>query len=188
MPYVKLIQSFADGRLGCVTIYKATNFHYYGYTTNEFYEDLDTNKISMVKLLNNTDRLTRMIDENINVLTHKIRFFKVKSYRYIYPLRKGALKGVKFKEKEYPNYDKGVEYFERGIKLQELIRCYIGCFIYDYDKKTIENFRLVLKQFDIKIDEIIKIIKANKTILKLIDKREKKLENIIEEIKNDLDE
>src|SRR5699024_9312061 len=31
-PDVKYIQSFADGRLGCGTIYKAANFDYYGYT------------------------------------------------------------------------------------------------------------------------------------------------------------
>lgn len=41
-PKVKAVQSFADGRLGCGTIYKASNFKYYGYTESVFYEDLKT--------------------------------------------------------------------------------------------------------------------------------------------------
>lgn len=178
MPYVKLIQSFADGRLGCGTIYKATNFHYYGYKINEFYEDLVTGEISMVGLLRRTDNMKKMIKDHKKILDNQILFFKTKSYRYIYPLRKGALKGVKFKELEYPKYYKGIEYYERDIKYWEFIRCYIGCFIYDYDKKTIEDFKLVLKKSNVEVNEIIEVLKTNKTILKLIDKKEKNIEDL----------
>ena len=184
MPYVKLIQSFADGRLGCGTIYKATNFHYYGYTTNEFYEDLNTNEIAMVKLLNNTDRLNRMIIENKKILNNNVKFFKVKSYRYIYPLKKGVLKGIKFKEKEYPIYEKGKEYFERDLKPLELIRCYIGCFIYDCDKETINLFKSSLKKTNIVFDDIKNILYTNKTILKLINEKCLNIKNIEIEILN----
>ena len=30
-PNIVAVQSFADGRLGCGTIYKASNFRYYGF-------------------------------------------------------------------------------------------------------------------------------------------------------------
>ena len=41
-PNIKVVQSFADGRLGCGTIYKAASFKYYGYTESLFFEDLIT--------------------------------------------------------------------------------------------------------------------------------------------------
>jgi hypothetical protein len=42
MPHVKLIQSFADGRLGVGTIYKAASFNYYGYNLSRFFQDIET--------------------------------------------------------------------------------------------------------------------------------------------------
>lgn len=178
MPHIKLIQSFADGRLGCGTIYKATNFHYYGYTINEFYEDLETGEISMVGLLRRTDNMKKMIEDHKKILDNQLSFFKARSYRYIYPLKKGALKGVKFKELEYPTYHKGIEYYERDIKYWEFIRCYIGCFIFDYENMIIEEFKLILRQFNVEISEIIETLESNKTILKMISKKGKNIEDI----------
>ena len=38
-PEIVLVQSFADGRLGVGTIYKASNFGYYGKTTSRFFDN-----------------------------------------------------------------------------------------------------------------------------------------------------
>lgn len=54
--HIKLIQSFADSRLGCGTIYiyKAVNFKYYGYNKSLFFEDIETgecfHKVPWVKI------------------------------------------------------------------------------------------------------------------------------------------
>lgn len=177
MPHIKLIQSFADGRLGCGTIYKASNFKYYGYSTATFYDDLTTGEIAKDTLLNDTRSLKTMIEENEKLLDGQLKFFKVKSYRYIYSLRKGAFKGVKFKEKEYPTYQKGKEYFERPIKINEIIRCYIGCFIYNKND-VVYKFENLLKENKVDIDEIFNILETNKTILKLINKENNSIENL----------
>ena len=42
---IKFVQSFADGRLGCGTIYKASNFKYYGYSKSLFFKDLESGEI-----------------------------------------------------------------------------------------------------------------------------------------------
>ena len=177
MPHIKLIQSFADGRLGCGTIYKASNFKYYGCSTATFYDDLTTGEIAKDTLLNDTRSLKTMIEENEKLLDGQLKFFKVKSYRYIYSLRKGAFKGIKFKEKEYPTYQKGKEYFERPIKINEIIRCYIGCFIYNKND-VVYKFENLLKENKIDIDEIFNILETNKTILKLINKENNSIENL----------
>ena len=46
-PYIKYVQSFADGRLGCGTIYKAANFGYYGYTFSSFLKTWILKKFSI---------------------------------------------------------------------------------------------------------------------------------------------
>lgn len=178
MPKIKLIQSFADGRLGCGTIYKATNFKYYGYSVATFYDDLKNNTIAKDTLLNDTRSLKTMIIENEKLLDGNLKFFKVKSYRYIYPLRKGSLKGIKFKEKEYPTYQKGKEYFDRPIKINELIRCYIGCFIYNIDKNIELKFKKVLKDNKVTLKEVFEILNNNKTILNLIKKQNKNIDDL----------
>lgn len=185
MPHIKLIQSFADGRLGCGTIYKATNFKYYGYSVATFYDDLTKNVIAKDTLLNDTRSLKTMIAENEKILDGNLKFFKVKSYRYIYPLKKGVLKGVKFKEKQYPNYQKGKEYFDRPLKISEMIRCYIGCFIYDINKNTELKFKNILMENGVMLNDIFEVLDENKTILKLIEKQNKNINEIKNNIKGE---
>jgi hypothetical protein len=94
-PNIVAIQSFADGRLGCGTIYKAANFKYYGFHYNKFLENTKTGEITHEQNLR----------ANIAYLVGDFKIFEVKTHRYIYPL----CKGFKFvrPEKKYPEYDKG---------------------------------------------------------------------------------
>ena len=45
-PEIKTVQSFADGRLGVGTIYKATNFKYFGVHKTSFYENTVTGEVT----------------------------------------------------------------------------------------------------------------------------------------------
>lgn len=107
-PHIKLVQSFADGRLGCGTIYKASNFKYYGNTTTLFYENVETKEVKHNALFNDGRHIGSMLNHNTDLLDGKLRAFKVKTYRYIYILDKKV--HVKLNEKPYPSYDKGIDY------------------------------------------------------------------------------
>lgn len=180
-PHVKIIQSFADGRLGCGTVYKASNFRYFGCVTTDFMID-EKGNISTVGQLRNTHKLHRMILEHKKILNGNVKFFKVKSYRYLYPLRKGALKGVQMTEKPYPQYDKGMEEYTRDRKIKELMRCYIGCIIFNL-KDDEELFYKEIKS-EIKVETIIEEVQTNTTIKNIIRTNRKTVEDIIEYLNN----
>lgn len=99
------VQSFADGRLGCGTIYKASNFQYYGKHQTIFLENKRTGEITHQQNLTNTTNRSRYIRDNVAYLLGDFRTFKVDTYRYIYPL----CKRFKFKtpQQTYPIYNKG---------------------------------------------------------------------------------
>lgn len=105
-PEIKAVQSFADGRLGCGTIYKATNFRYFGVHKTPFYENKVTGEITHNAVMTNAAhagiiRMNRQWCEGI------LKPFVVNTYRYIYPLKKISFR---LKEKPYPEYSKGKEY------------------------------------------------------------------------------
>ncbi|MEX1427402.1 hypothetical protein [Enterococcus sp. GC40] len=103
-PHIKLVQSFADGRLGCGTIYKAANFKYYGYhKTLFFHNEADGTALHKVPL-ENTSSATGFLQRNKDYLDGNLKPFRVKTYRYIYPLQKCE---IYLKEQPYPEYDKG---------------------------------------------------------------------------------
>lgn len=104
-PIIRFVQSFADGRLGCGTIYKASNFKYFGYEETLFFEDKETGEVFHKVPLENTKRPLGFLGKNARYLTNKLKPFKVKTYRYIFPLYKKDV--VKLKEHPYPAYDKG---------------------------------------------------------------------------------
>src|SRR5690625_720512 len=111
LPEIQLIQSFADGRLGCGTIYKAANFRYYGYTQTLFFEDIDDESSTFHKVpFENTNRLSGMAYRNLRLAKGELRPFLVKSYRYLYPLNKRIITRIKLKERTYPDYEKGKDY------------------------------------------------------------------------------
>lgn len=118
-PKIVAIQSFADGRLGCGTIYKASNFKYYGFHYTLFYEVIATGEV-LHHLTIEKQKVSTYIQYNEALLNGEYRTFRVKTYRYIYPLDK-SFKLTIAKEQPYPPYEKGVEYYDKKIN-RELIR------------------------------------------------------------------
>lgn len=104
-PHVKVVQSFADGRLGVGTIYKASNFRYYGFSESLFFEDVETGEVFHKVPLENTKRPKGFLGKNKRYLDGKLRPFRVKTYRYIYPLYRNTK--ILLDEKPYPEYEKG---------------------------------------------------------------------------------
>ena len=104
------VQSFADGRLGCGTIYKAANFKYYGFHYTRFLKNKRTGEYVHEQILTNTTSSSGYLRNNIAYLTGDMEVYRVKTYRYIYPL----CKHFKFNKKEclYPEYSKGIDLCE----------------------------------------------------------------------------
>jgi len=109
-PHVKVIQTFADGRLGVGTIYKASNFDYLGYHETLFFEDIESGEIYHNVPMSNTKRPKGMIKLNTLFLQKKLKPMMVKTYKYIYVLDKKTRKNIKMKTLSYPKYEKGFEY------------------------------------------------------------------------------
>lgn len=100
------VQSFADGRLGCGTIYKASNFKYYGSHETVFAENKRTGEINHQMNTTRMDSKSIYIRNNVAFLLGDLTFFKVDTYRYIFPLCKHFQS--KFKQQPYPPYKKGM--------------------------------------------------------------------------------
>lgn len=99
------VQSFADGRLGCGTIYKAANFRYFGFHYTRFLRNRRTGEITHEQILTNTTSPSAYLRSNVAFLLGDFEVLVVKTYRYIYPLCK-HFQFVK-PEKPYPQYEKG---------------------------------------------------------------------------------
>ncbi|WP_034752758.1 Mom family adenine methylcarbamoylation protein [Chryseobacterium daeguense] len=122
------VQSFADGRLGCGTIYKASNFKYFGKHQTIFLKNKLTGEITHQQNLTNSTSKTRFIRDNIAYLLGDFETFKVDTYRYIFPL----CKRFQFKspQQPYPAYNKGQhEYI--WIRNKKLIKDRLINFIND---------------------------------------------------------
>lgn len=100
------VQSFADGRLGCGTIYKAANFKYYGYHLSRFLRNRRSNEVVHEQIFTNSTSPSAYIRSNVGFLLGDFEVLQVRTYRYIYPLC------PKFKfckpEQPYPEYNKGM--------------------------------------------------------------------------------
>ena len=92
---VKAIQSFADGRLGVGTIYKASSFKYYGFAESIFFIDKETNITYHHVPFENTKRPDGMIKLNTLLIQNRLKSIKVKTYRYIFCLYKNRFKTTK---------------------------------------------------------------------------------------------
>ena len=154
-PEIRFVQSFADGRLGCGTIYKASNFKYFGYETSLFFEDIETGEVFHKVPLENTKRPYGMLTKNARYLDGKLKPFLVKTYKYIYPLYKKDK--IKLTEVEYPKYDKGIISTKYEHNLSLLVRLmimyqYIG--MKDYQYKCLEKIRSIIKSKDELIKEM----------------------------------
>ncbi|WP_304815779.1 hypothetical protein [uncultured Alistipes sp.] len=106
-PNIVAVQSFADGRLGCGTIYKASNFRYYGFHYTRFLRNKRTGEMIHEQILTTTTSPTGYLRSNIAYLIGDLEVLQVKTYRYIYPL----CKRFRFNgpEKPYPQYEKGID-------------------------------------------------------------------------------
>ena len=99
------VQSFADGRLGCGTIYKAANFRYFGFHYTKFLRNRRTGEITHEQILTNTKSPSAYLRANVAFLLGDFDVLIVKTYRYIYPLCK-RFQFIK-PEQPYPQYEKG---------------------------------------------------------------------------------
>lgn len=111
-PRCVAVQSFADGRLGCGTIYKASNFKYYGYHVTTFLRNKRTGEVSHDQNFTNTTSPSVFLRCNIGLLLGDYEAFTVKTYRYIYPLNRHFR--FKLPALPYPAYERG----ETPIKLK----------------------------------------------------------------------
>ena len=119
-PQIKIIQSFADGRLGCGTIYKASSFKYYGFHETEFFEDTKTGKVYHEMVFHSSTR-PGVITRNLLMIYGEFKKFKVNTYRYLYILDRKIVNKIKFQELPYPKYNKGIKYleFEKDINVNK---------------------------------------------------------------------
>lgn len=177
---VKAVQSFADGRLGCGTIYKASNFDYYGYTESLFYENIETGETQHKVPMENTKRPDGMIKLNYQFAQGLLRPFLVKTYRYIYPLYKNVK--IDLIKKEYPKYEKGLTYIEKyehnkSLYFRSVLLSYM--FVYSKEFEFIKKFILSKYDKETIINEYSKAIR-NESIIAI--SKERKIENKYEEI------
>lgn len=121
-PNLVAVQSFADGRLGCGTIYKAANFQYYGFHLTKFLRNVRSGEVIHEQIFTNTHSPSGFLRANVGMLLGDFDVFEVKTYRYIYPLDK-RFRFVK-PQKPYPAYDKGMEHAEWNRDRAKMIeRC-----------------------------------------------------------------
>ena len=106
-PNIVAVQSFADGRLGCGTIYKAANFRYFGLHYTKFLRNRRTGEMIHEQIATNTTSPSAYLRANIAWLIGDWEVLQVKTYRYIYPLCKRFRFATA--EKPYPQYDKGID-------------------------------------------------------------------------------
>jgi len=119
------VQSFADGRLGVGTIYKAANFKYYGFHYTKFLVNQRTGETTHEQILTNTTSATGYLRSNIAYILGDLKTYQVKTYDNIYPL----CKGFKFMRPEcsYPEYSKGMDEAPWRRDIEKILSvCLIG--------------------------------------------------------------
>jgi len=162
---IKAVQSFADGRLGCGTIYKASNFDYYGYEETLFYENIYTKEVYHKVPMENTIRPDGLIKLNASYCIGELKPFYVKTYRYVYPLYKNIK--IELNKMEYPKYDKGIRYLDNYNHSEKLLfRALILAYILEYKKE----FYIIKKYIsdnmfkDLIVDNLIYALKNSSII------------------------
>lgn len=146
-PHIKAVQSFADGRLGCGTIYKATNFKYYGYTKTLFYYNTISGDVQHKVPMENTMRPNGFIKLNRQWCEGVLKPFYVKTYRYIYPLYKNVK--IDLIEQQYPQYDKGMEFIDNYHHNPMLIfRAYIEAYMFHQNDDANILYKYIINNFN----------------------------------------
>lgn len=123
-PNCVAVQSFADGRLGCGTIYKAANFQYYGFHLTKFLKNTRSGEFVREQIFTNSHSPSGFLRANVGMLLGDFEVYEVKTYRYIYPLDK-RFRFAK-PQKPYPAYDKGMELSEWKRDREKMIERCVG--------------------------------------------------------------
>lgn len=108
-PTIVAVQSFADGRVGCGTIYKAANFRYFGYHWTTFLQNRRSREITHEQILTCSTCASGFVRTNAALLSGDMDIFRAKTHRYIYFLHPSAKFVGNGKEQPYPPYEKGTE-------------------------------------------------------------------------------
>lgn len=168
---IKIVQSFADGRLGCGTIYKASNFKYYGFHKTLFFENIETKETIHKTNLEDTRSLARMTGDNLGYIRGQLIPFYVKTYRYIYYIDREYEKYSLLKEETYPKYQKGKEYVEFKQSIHVLSRCYYCAKYLGFDDIKEEFKSFLLNNFEkVELKESLERALSNQTLLSFIEK------------------
>ena len=112
-PNIVAVQSFADGRLGCGTIYKASNFDYFGYHRTIFLRNKRSGEVVHQQILTDTTAKTGYLRANMAYLLGDFDIFRVKTYRYIYVFDRRNFR-FSLKQQASPPYERGEEPFDWG--------------------------------------------------------------------------
>ncbi len=97
----RLVQSFADGRLGVGTMYQAANFTYHGHHRTVFHRDVTTGTTYHDTPFTDTSSLG-MVFRNVLHAKQKTESFACKTYRYLKPLDRGARRTLTIDAQPYP--------------------------------------------------------------------------------------
>lgn len=180
-PEIVLIQSFADGRLGVGTIYKASNFKYYGKTISRFF---DNKKEVFHKVpLENTKRPKGFMTKNLYVITENVDVFEVNTYRYLYKLKKKV--DIKLKEEDYPEYQKGMMPIEYIPAIGTYCRLAIMYKMFKLDKEHDKTLGYLLNHYSKdEIKDAYKIQEENKSIAHIRDNYQNK-EKLADEVRRE---
>lgn len=136
-PEIKLVQSFADGRLGCGVIYQASNFGYYGFHETEFFEN--TEGRCFHEMVFHTSSRPLVITRNLEMLDNRFRKFKTRTYRYLYLLDRDI--EIKLDKQPYPKHDPYKEYIDWELNEERIQRWIDNCLRYQFVKLDKEKFR-----------------------------------------------
>jgi|SRR5690554_1395746 len=168
-PHIKLVQSFADGRLGCGTIYKAANFAYFGSTESLFFEHKQTNVVQHKVPFEDTRSLASLALLNLELVRGNYKPFKVKTYRYIYVLDKNYEKRIKFKRLPYPEYSKGIYYLpEFTQSIGVLSRAYMAFYWLNDDASMTQIKSYITKHYGVLSHNQIRKHSESKTMNKYL--------------------
>lgn len=126
--HIRLVQSFADGRLGVGTIYQAANFGYYGQGQTRFHRHRRTGETFHDGPFTNTACPTYMIGRNRMHVDGLLETFTVNTYRYLKPLDRDAARRIRLQPLPYPKGRVG-EVLEPDYQppLQQIARCVALC-------------------------------------------------------------
>lgn len=137
-PEIRVIQSFADGRLGCGTIYQASNFKYYGFHETEFFEDKESGRCFHEMVFHTSSR-PLVITRNLEMADNRFRKFKTRTYRYLYLIDKNVK--IKKAEEKYPKEPPYIQYMDWVKDDLKIERWVNNCLKYQFVKLDKDKFR-----------------------------------------------